>query len=141
MIHMVSELADVLLDAAVAKAERVVVEPEWIEVTTLSDLARGERRMVQGGPGQAPRYSSEWAHGGPIIERERITIIASHSYNPELGIFWVAKCGAFGHYIDEPIYGRGNKEARNWDGAGNSPLIAAMRAFVSSRFGDGVELP
>ena len=68
------------------------------------------------------RYSPStvWAQGGPILDRERITIrqwtsIPSiHAYMPHDGAPW---------------------------GAGPTPLIAAMRCFCCSRLGREVEVP
>ncbi|MWA16524.1 phage protein NinX family protein [Burkholderia pseudomallei] len=57
-------------------------------------------------------YSSLWAHGGPVIERERISIV-------ERGDHWFA-------------------DARGGSETGGSPLEAAMRAFVAREFGDEV---
>lgn len=125
MKHKVAELEGALLDAAVAKAERIVLEPEWVEVSTFADLARGERRMVLGGPGIAPRFSSDWAYGGPIIERERICIQCPDVTDAR-GM-WAA-------------IALNKKPAAGWQ-EGPTPLIAAMRAFVASKFGDEVELP
>lgn len=61
--------------------------------------------------------SSDWSHGGPIIERERITI----KYSPGGSLVWEA------YSLGQP-----------W-GFGPTPLIAAMRAYVASKY--GVELP
>jgi hypothetical protein len=64
--------------------------------------------------------STNWAHGGPIIEREKIKL------DPR----------------------RGQWEATIWNEAttqnpafGPTPLIAAMRCFVASKLGDEVEIP
>ena len=68
-----------------------------------------------------PRYSTDWAQGGPIIERERISIRQwtnvpiVHAYMP---------------HDDAP-----------WVSDGTSPLIAAMRCFCSFKLGDEVEVP
>jgi hypothetical protein len=67
--------------------------------------------------------SERWDHGGPIIEREQITIKARED---EAGpLEWAAFVGS------NPV------------GAvtclGPTPLIAAMRAYVASRFGDTVQ--
>lgn len=62
-----------------------------------------------------------WLQGGPIIERELLDLSASV---PSDGIGWY--CSA------------------NWAGItvwGETPLIAAMRAYVTSKFGDEVEVP
>jgi len=64
--------------------------------------------------------STNWAQGGPIIERERITVDAR-----EHGTLWVAHSRQVGQ-----------------DGiTGPTPLIAAMRCFVASKLGDEVEVP
>jgi hypothetical protein len=67
--------------------------------------------------------STDWAQGGPIIEREKITISVDHS-----GL-WLAWNGF--NYAD-------SKEHIQY---GPTPLIAAMRCFVASKLGDEVEVP
>lgn len=68
-----------------------------------------------------PDYSTDWAHGGPIIYRERISIRqwtnvpVVHAYMPVDGAEWAC---------DE-----------------TSPLIAAMRCYVASKLGDEVDVP
>jgi hypothetical protein len=61
--------------------------------------------------------SRTWSDGGPIIEMERIWLTI---LDVDCGQ-WFAQLG---------------KEAAN----GRNPLIAAMRAFVASKFGDEVEI-
>jgi hypothetical protein len=61
-------------------------------------------------------YSTNWAQGGPIIEREGIALLPEHEW-----------CG----YID-------NIRSQKY---GPTPLIAAMRCFVASRLGDEVDIP
>ena len=67
-----------------------------------------------------PNYSNDWAHGGPILDRERITIRQwtdmpiIHAYMPHDGAPWRS---------------------------GPTPLIAAMRCYVASRLGREVEVP
>ena len=60
-------------------------------------------------------YSTDWAQGGPIIEREGIAIYlyGNSEWNAHLG----------------------GKES-----VGLTPLIAAMRCYVASKLGDEVEL-
>lgn len=71
------------------------------------------------------KYSTDWAQGGPIIEREGI---GSWMYQwneqgePEAG--WYAEDRDGDHVRTGP-----------------TPLIAAMRCFVSSKLGDEVEVP
>jgi len=68
-------------------------------------------------------YSTDWAQGGPIIEREKIAILS-----PMTGEFWDARDGK---RLETPfVYWRGP-----------TPLIAAMRCYVASKLGDEVEIP
>jgi len=68
-------------------------------------------------------YSTDWAQGGPIIEREEIDIYCYES--PKTGCGW---------WLAE-ITGTKVKVR------GNSPLIAAMRCYVASKLGDEIEIP
>ena len=64
-----------------------------------------------------PPFSTDWAQGGPIIEREK-TAIKENGYG-----HWFAKVGT-GKWMRGP-----------------TPLIAAMRCYVASKLGDEVEIP
>jgi hypothetical protein len=66
--------------------------------------------------------STDWAQGGPIIERERLLI------QPELG-----KEGAGNAWYCVAITPH--------DAYGATPLIAAMRCYVASKLGDEIETP
>ena len=61
-------------------------------------------------------HSTDWAQGGPIIEREGIAL-------GQTGDGWEATC-------DGCIYI-----------SGPTPLIAAMRCYVASKLGEEVEVP
>ena len=64
--------------------------------------------------------STDWALGGPLIERENIGLWSE-------GDDWEAKIQtASGEWLAE------------WD---EYPLIAAMRCYVASKLGDEVEIP
>ena len=63
--------------------------------------------------------STDWAQGGPIIERENICLWSE-------GYDWEAKIQGSGQWLAE------------WD---EYPLIAAMRCYVASKMGDEVEIP
>lgn len=76
------------------------------------------------------KYSTDWAQGGPIIEREGIAVdVIRAGWTIDS---WVA---ALVH------------EDREFDGVaraeeyGPTPLIAAMRCYVASVLGDEVEIP
>lgn len=91
-----------------------------------SDLAivqhqRGDEMLcVRDGKRYAP--STDWAQGGPLIEREMIEISNEREWREsgEFGRVWEANHAGYG-YMD-----------------GDTPLIAAMRAYVASKCGDEV---
>ena len=74
--------------------------------------------FVDGAPVSKGNYSTNWAQGGPIIEREKITV--EYTGDPDT---WCACIMA-----DQEVYG-------------DTPLIAAMRCYVASKLGDEVEIP
>jgi len=76
--------------------------------------------------------SSNWAQGGPIIERE-ITMMFKH-----LADGWTAQIR---HEKEHPSLVK-RKVTTGWTNAsGPTPLIAAMRCFVKNRLGSEVEIP
>ena len=119
-----SELSGAALDWAVAKCEGFEAFTDGI--SWIIDHAGSYQPL--------PKYSTNWAQGGPIIEREEIELrVIPTGRNPD-----------------------------NWQGAndfdaweanvcppdvdyvrafGPTPLIAAMRCFVESKLGDEIELP
>ena len=106
----VASLEGAALDWAVAKClpddtVRIYFEEETGEKLFLDDW-------------EVPEFSpsTDWAQGGPIIEREKMTLEWT-------GEDWMA-------YIrhDEEYFGP-------------TPLIAAMRCYVASVLGDEVEVP
>ena len=122
MGYKVSELEGVLLDAAVAKAEGKL-PPEGLMVNP-SAMRDGTAQLhLQDEFGKHHRFSpsTDWAQGGPIIERERMQIYFEDC--------WTAMMDFYPDGEDYPA------------GDGPTPLIAAMRAFVSSKFGETVDLP
>lgn len=94
----VSEATGVVLDWMVAKCENL---------TTPQKLAK---------------YSTSWAQGGPIIEREKIAVNPCASTHPETPWFALSHTGT-------------------WTLLGPTPLSAAMRCSVSSKLGEEVEVP
>jgi hypothetical protein len=64
-----------------------------------------------------PKYSTKWAQGGPIIDRER----TEFDFNEDTQMF---------HAYDGLQ-----------SGTGPTHLIAAMRCYVASKLGDEVEVP
>lgn len=86
--------------------------------------------------------STDWAQGGPIIEREGINLIRCFG-DPCGPLAWGAEIGyqsaetstehqrhdpMFQFFLDEQVYGP-------------TPLIAGMRCYVASKLGDEIEVP
>jgi hypothetical protein len=97
-----SELAGTALDWAVAKCE-------WYKT----------------GFGSVVPYSTDWAQGGPIIEREWIEVVSWPNESDE-DMRWRATQ----HDLPMPV-----------SMVGPTPLIAAMRCYVASKLGEEIETP
>jgi hypothetical protein len=110
------ELIGPALDWAVAKCENKTKIYQW---------RNGERRVIDTDHAEYAKaylrnhhcYSTDWAQGGPIIEREQIAIDYDHD------VWNASKYGGRG-YVDGP-----------------TPLVAAMRCYVYSRLDDDVDVP
>lgn len=109
----VSEASGPVLDWMVAKCEG------W-DTTGVYYLCLAVKHGELATRWEELRYSSNWAFGGPIIERERLAI------EPYQDGGWLCV-----HPTDRWY---GNK-------SGPTPLIAAMRCYVVSKLGDTVEVP
>lgn len=113
-----SELTGLALDWAVATCEggtglwHDTVATYWVKLD-------GKDRALSKGWAQSYLPSSDWAQGGPIIEREIIEITRGGAYTEH---FWKAKRNSTINY-------------------GPTPLIAAMRCYVARKLGDTVEIP
>ena len=119
MKHQVSELDGKLLDAAVALADGRRDVEKWGAGLVIPGFGTGQ----PGSDVMTWSPSRNWQFGGPIIERERISVSYDDQGGRERGM-WNA-------------YAPNGAMHQSFD----STLIAAMRAYVASRFGDEVELP
>lgn len=99
-----SELIDLVLDGVVAKCEGITLN----DGNTISNDC------------DVYSPSTDWSQGGPIIEREGISLEWSGWGGDEQ---WIA-------------YLKHDDEFK-----GPTPLIAAMRCYVSSKLGDEVDIP
>ncbi len=110
-----SELTGAALDWAVAKCEGV---------------------KLKYGLTDDERYSTDWSQGGPIIEREFISLDYDKDWvydpsnvdpddEPDNGDRWIA-------------WPLGDETKSQY---GPTPLIAAMRCYTASKLGDEVEVP
>ena len=102
-----SELTGHALDWAVAKA--------WQPVYS-------DKHILEHATKKGFRPSTNWCMGGPIIERENITLCSRSIICPDIP--WVA------------VSAMGNITI-----LGPTPLIAALRCYVASKLGDEVEIP
>ena len=105
----VSEATGIVLDWMVAKCEGDSLD-EFVE-------------YYDTGWGEGWHYSTDWAQGGPIIEREKI------GFDECFGT-WAADW-----------YAPKNSNRDGISMLGKSPLEAAMRCYVASKLGDEVEVP
>ena len=109
----VNQLEGVALDWAVAKCEG------WVAGTNDADLVSF---VLESSSDEMHFWpSTDWAQGGPIIEREGINLRALS------GALWEAETWSAGgdqYLLDGP-----------------TPLIAAMRCYVSSKLGEEIEVP
>ena len=76
----------------------------------------------EGQPSWVMGFSTEWEKGGPIIEREGISIVLDDDID---AYSWTATCIKPPYVLAEQ---------------GSTPLIAAMRCYVSSKLGEEVEI-
>lgn len=97
-------------------------KPRYREVFALVDLSVGFF-----GDG-VPPFSTDWAKAGPLIEGERITL------EPRGGLGWFN-----GDQVDGPRWLARMPTTLNH--MGRTPLIAACRAVVASKFGEEVTPP
>ena len=115
-----NELTGVALDWAVAMCEGATdfwfdtVATHWVKLD-------GKDRALRYGWAQSYLPSTDWAQGGPIIERERLSVspYSFNNVNP-----WVSHSA------------EGDKTI-----VGPTPLITVMRCYVASKLGNEVDVP
>jgi hypothetical protein len=120
-----SELTSVQLDAWVARAEGICLHEaphtkscgNWGTDYTCAACGKDPH---EGANVRTYHPSTDWAQGGPIIERENVHL---EHYEPHAEPkYWIAR-------MRHPITGQGP-----------SALVSAMRAYVASRYGDEVSV-
>ena len=120
-----SELIGPALDWAVAKCEgkNGVLHDDGITRCIVIAASSGVYKGIW-------RPSLNWMQSGPIVEREIGNLWKHNKLDPNEPDVWTAAAyhkapdGTMLYYED-----------------GHTPLIAAMRCFVSSKLGDEVEIP
>lgn len=126
-----TELKDKALDCAVAIAfgganlRYDTVATWWITID-------GKDRALSNGWAQSFCPSTNWQHGGEIIDRE-IDSLRKRSKAEELSLAYPNPNFKFKAEIftDNDYF----------CGFGSTPLIAAMRCYVTSKLGDIVDIP
>ena len=116
-----SELTGAALNWAVAKCEGFESFEFWHTEAVTTRYDNGVMRTHM--------FSTDWAQGGPIIERVGIRT------EPEA----FSSTGFASWRADTPN-GATSEHGYKWC-FGPTPLIAAMRCFVASKLGDEVALP
>jgi len=109
MLMKSNELTEDALDWAVAEIEK----PIWWH-------------------GKTYQPSTNWAQGGPIIEREGIDVSCVNT-----GL-WSAKWWANNSGM---VKNPAQRFKQNIQTDGPTPLIAAMRCYVASKLGDEIDIP
>ena len=114
-----NELTGAQLDWAVAKCEgiRVRYQPGFLTYSEIQVLADWDNALEY-------TPSTDWAQGGPIIERGGIAI---RKYGEFPETLWQADDWQF-RFV-------------NPKASGPTPLVAAMRCYVALKMGDEIEIP
>ena len=102
----ISEVSGADLDCYVAKMQG------------FSDVVTRDGKCIVAEKGKEKYWyspSHNWALGGPLIEKELMTLLAPHTEHNE-GAWWKAICGG-------------------WEAGGATLLEAAMRCYVCSKYG------
>jgi hypothetical protein len=118
----VSEANNLVLDYLVAKIDGIALS----QVKFSFQIKTHGHLMAQ--PGFVYSPTSNWAQGGPIIEREKICVEWETYDTDDTNYgYWSAR-------MYTPPQGTTYTE-------GETALIAAMRSYVASKLGDEVEIP
>lgn len=123
-----SELTGAALDWAVAKADGKApkIDRTSFRGTFIDRIYLGWSYEYHSS-GSIVEYSpsTDWAQGGPIIEREGITTICWNKNPDQWGARrWLELNGPWSVHVYAP-----------------TPLIAAMRCYVASKLGDEIDIP
>lgn len=120
-----SNLSGPQLDWAVAKCEGYYPANDGPKTYVVRSTDGKSRFHDESAP--AERYSTDWAQGGPIIEREKINTKSNLTRMPNHPDYdWQADCPEKGQCVSYH---------------GPTPLIAAMRCYVASKLGNIIDIP
>ena len=117
------DLTGAALDWAVAKADENLYPKGDVRLLDGKVFTIEPGNYEQSDKWQLYAPSTSWAQGGPIIERENISV----GYQGHLGV-----------PLDSLWYATNRVDAC---GFGQTPLSAAMRCYVAGKLGESVEVP
>lgn len=122
-----SELTRVALDWAVCKAEgnTPVINPKHFGAVSYGRFTSELGYAIK-------HYSTDWSQSGPIIEREAISVwwnVEDKTWNAA-NKHWMSVDAESDEFMNMPNAMQGS-----------TPLIAAMRCYVESKFGDEIAIP
>lgn len=150
--YTVSELEGYRLDMAVARAEGLTICESGGSIWA-KDESGDHMGYITSDSMPAYSPSKLWQQGGPIIDRDHIFLQPPCREHHHGGStpgwnrydYWRATVSAntrvwFKPEDREPGAFLSDK-GRVGRGCGSTPLVAAMRAYVTSKFGEEVELP
>lgn len=138
MLTKTNELTGAALDWAVAIAEGLKPDDIFIAWHGLCRRIRDDDGELTNRYMTGPDllFSRKWEAGGPIIEREITKVFRN------VGGTWSAMVLKD---VSIPPEDRGTSLAltrrAQWNGAGPTLLIAAMRCYVASKLGNEVDIP
>lgn len=119
-----SELVGDALDWAVAQCEG------WTNTRCGAGCDCLQHRNPEGRASILPQYSTHWALGGTIIDREINNLFQHNLLDKSSPPMWCAV-----------IHIPGKNGTRLLQMDGPTPLIAAMRCFVALKLGEEIEIP
>lgn len=133
---LVAEATNIQLDWLVAKCEGFTcpVYEGWEDGEVWLECFNADEGRVYAGffpSNERFKYTTVWAEGGPIIEREMSKLVRN------VGGTFTAQIR---HEMDHPLVA--HKVPAGWtNAAGPTPLVAAMRCYITSKLGASVEIP
>lgn len=137
---MKATIAQLNILVAMCDGLNVVHYRTWLETEndywkgkdcSFADSSKPFRYITEDGKtGDIAPYATSWQHGGPIVEREGLTVMR---YSPSC----VDVTEDRTWYACEDIHW---DEYQASDAEGPTPLIAAMRCYVMSKLGKEVEV-
>lgn len=120
-----SQLTGSALDWAVAKCESLYLGTDMFGLAPIIAAPIFVRNY---------KPSTDWAQGGPIIEREGIELLCN------LTATEAARFSTPGVHADWQAFYR-NRRMTEERSFATTPLIASMRCYVTSKLGDEVDIP